>query len=59
MEDEVMVAINGPKPTQCEGVVREALRSFKGHFIRRSQEVQFHTVSKTVDRLVNQAPRVP
>ena len=55
----MMVAINGPKPTQCEGVVREALRSFKGHFIRRSQEVQFHTVSKTVDRLVNQAPRVP
>lgn len=59
LEDEVMVAINGPEPTQCEGVVREALRGFKGHFIRRSQAVQFHTVSKAVDRLVNQAPRVP
>ena len=54
IEDEVWVALNGPKVVHCEGVVKEAMRVREGggHFIRQSQNIKSYTVSKAVDSIV-------
>ena len=43
---------NGEDIYHCDGVVREAMKSYKGNFIRRSGRVNDYLVSKAVDSAV-------
>ena len=63
VEQECMVAINGPKDVHCDSVVMEALASYwsnqtmvgnrQGHWVRRDQNIKQYVVSQAVDVLVN------
>ena len=69
LEEEAMIAINGPEVVHCDEVVKEALAAYwadarrvgdrQGHWVRRSSHINAYTVSKSVDALVNQAPEAP
>ena len=61
LENEVWVAVNGPDVVHCEGIVKEAIKEGEGggHFIRCSQNIKTHQVSKAVDTLVAKPLNVP
>ena len=61
LENEVWVAVNGPDVAHCEGIVKEAIKEGEGggHFIRCSQNIKTHQVSKAVDTLVAKPLNVP
>ena len=62
---EVMVAINGPEPTNCDSVVSEGLVEYwknsklDHHFIRLSRKIRPYFVSKSIDKLRSVVPRNP
>ena len=68
VEQECMVAINGPKDVHCDSVVMEALASYwsnqtmvgnrQGHWVRRDQNIKQYVVSQAVDALVNKPANV-
>ena len=49
IEDEMCVSWNGEDIYHCDGVVGEAMRMYKGNFIRRSGRVNDYFVSKAID----------
>lgn len=63
VEDQAMVAINGPDLVHADPVIRDALKSYwqnskntnnsEGHFVRRSCNIKSYTVSRAVDRILN------
>jgi hypothetical protein len=69
LEQEGMIAINGPADVHCDAVVEEALSSYwgkqkvagnrGGHWIRRGDSVKSYTISEAVDSIVNKTPSVP
>ena len=69
LEQECMVAINGPVEVHCDSVVKEALASYwgrqtmvanrAGHWVRRSGDIRQYAISEAVDRIVNLPPSVP
>ena len=69
LEQEGMIAINGPADVHCDAVVEEALSSYwgrqkmagnkGGHWTRRSDNVKSYTISEAVDTIVNRPPSVP
>ena len=69
LEQECMVAINGPTDVHCDSVVMEALANYwsrqamagnkQGHWVRRSHDIKQFVVSEAVDTIVNQPPDVP
>ena len=68
LENECMVAINGPAVPHCDGIVEEALDLHwakakrvgekGGHWIRKSKNVIPYTVSQAVDAIVSKQPEV-
>ena len=44
-----MVSWNGEDIYHCDDVVGEAMRTYKGNFIRRSGRVKDYIVSKAID----------
>ena len=62
LEQEAMVALNGPAEVHCDSIVDEALASFwrkqkvagnrDGHWIRRSTNIKSYFVSGAVDSIV-------
>ena len=69
LEQECMVAINGPDEVHCDSVVTEALVSYwghkaevgnrKGHWVRRDRDIKQYAVSEAVDNLVQKPVNVP
>ena len=69
LEQECMVAINGPTEVQCNSVVEEALITYWGrrtmwanraeHWVRRSSDIWSYAVSEAVDRIVKLPASVP
>jgi hypothetical protein len=68
LEQEGMIAINGPLEVHCDSVVEEALSSYwgkqqmgnhSGHWIRRSSHIKSYVISEAVDGIVNKKPAVP
>ena len=74
LENECMIAINGPADVHCDGVVNEALVSYwgqrnkkyvggggqqGGHWVRQWRDMKKYAVSEAVDSLVNKPPNVP
>ena len=69
LEQEAMVALNGPAEVHCDSIVEEALASFwrkqkvagnrDGHWIRRSSKIMSYFVSEAVDTIVKKTPEVP
>ena len=53
--------LSGPDVVHCEGIVKEAIKEGEGggHFIRCSQNIKTHQVSKAVDTLVAKPLNVP
>ena len=55
MEEEVVIAINGPDVVHCDGVVKESIRNLIKkdhiHFVRKSDRIKSWFVSKSVDNL--------
>ena len=68
-EREVCVAVNGPLLQHADPVIRAALkvmdqdskdmRNRGGKFVRRNNNIQDYTVSKSVDALVNKPKSKP
>ena len=68
LENESMVAINGPAVPHCDGIVEEALELYwakakrlgerGGHWIRKSDNIIPYIVSAAVDTIVNKKPEV-
>ena len=72
LENECIIAINGPADVHCDGVVNEALVSYwrqrnekyvggqqGGHWVRRWRDIKKYAVSEAVDTLINKPPNVP
>ena len=69
LEQEAMVAINGPAEVHCDSIVDEALASYwrkqkmagnrDGHWIRRSSRIKSYFISEAVDSIVQKTPAVP
>ena len=69
LEQECMVAINGPDEVHCDSVVTEALASYwgrkaevgnrQGHWVRRDRDIKQYAVSEAVDNLVQKPVNVP
>ena len=69
LEQEGMVAINGPLEVHSKSVVQEALNNYwrkqrmpgnwGGHWVRRSYNILPYVISEAVDSIVNQTPGVP
>ena len=69
LEQEAMVAINGPAEVHCDSIVDEALASYwrkqkmagnrDGHWIRRSSRIKSYFISEAVDSIVKKTPAVP
>jgi hypothetical protein len=69
LEEEGMVAINGPIEVHSNSVVQEALGNYwrkqkmvgnwGGHWVRRTSDIRPYVVSEAVDNIVNQPPTVP
>ena len=67
-EDETFVAINGPEVVHCDPLVKESMEEYwrqflragdrGGHFVRRRNDVKNWTVSKAVDALAKEPPRL-
>ena len=68
LENESMVAINGPAVPHCDGIVEEALELYwakakrvgekGGHWIRKSDNIIPYIVSAAVDTIVKKKPEV-
>ena len=68
LDDEVMVAINGPELVHSDDIVDEAMAEYlsksrrrndkESHFVRRSQHIKSYCISKAVDNIVNAVPRL-
>ena len=60
---ELMISMNGPLPTKCDGVITEAMAKYfrkKGksvdwHFVRRGQNIKQWITSKSVDKLMKKS----
>ena len=69
LDDEAMVAINGPELVHSDDIVDEAMGDYwsnirrrndkEGHFVRRSEHIKSYCISKAVDHMVNTVPRLP
>ena len=69
MEDEAMISINGPKVAHCASVVQAAHTEYwsrakrskerDGHFLRRSEQIKQYTVSKVIDNMRSEKPKLP
>lgn len=69
LENELMIAVNGPTVAHCDSVVDEAIDLYwskakrvgerGGHWIRKSDNIRSFITSKAVDSLVNEKPEVP
>ena len=69
LEQEAMVALNGPAEVHCNSIVEEVLTSFwrkqkvagnrEGHWIQRSSNIKSYFVSGAVDSIVKKTPEVP
>jgi hypothetical protein len=69
LDDECMVAINGPELVNCDDVVKESNASYwskfkregdrLGHFVRRSGKILQFDVSKAIDSHTKKPPRLP
>ena len=69
LEQEAMVALNGPAEVHCDSIVEEALANFwrkqkvagnrDGHWIRRSSQIKSYFVSEAVDTIFKKTPEVP
>lgn len=67
--NELIVAINGPLVQHADDIIKTALQRYwekskssndrSGHFVRRSENISDFTVSKVVDKLVAEPPRLP
>ena len=63
------MAINGPLVQHADEIIKTALKKYweksksltdrSGHFVRRSENIPDFTVSKVVDKLVAEPPRLP
>ena len=68
LEDEAMVAINGPQLVHADEVIKGAMRAqwadsknrnnVDGHFIRRSSNIRSYAVSRAVDRIVKKPAKL-
>ena len=58
IEDEILVSWNGEDIYHCDGVVREAMKAYKGNFIRRSGKVKDYLVSKAIDSEVKKPAKL-
>ena len=57
IEDEILVSWNGGDIYHCDGVVREAMKAYKGNFIR-SGKVKDYLVSKAIDSEVKKPAKL-
>ena len=67
LEDEMMIAVNGPEVARCDTIVEEAMELYwtkakrkqerQGHFVRTWSKMKNYVVSAAVDRLSATAPR--
>ena len=55
---EILVSWNGEDTYHCDGVVREAMKVYKGNFIRRSGKVKDYLVSKAIDSEVKKPAKL-
>ena len=58
IEDEILVSWNGEDIYHCDGVLREAMKVYKGNFIRRSGKVKDYLVSKAIDSEVKKPAKL-
>ena len=70
LHDQMMICLNGPTISHFDTIVGTALNSFKSshkraqdriaeHFIRRSEDIESHTVSKVVHKIDSRAIKLP
>ena len=67
LEQEAMVALNGPAEVHCDSIVVEALASFwrkqkvagnrDGYLIRRSSKINLYFSSEAMDTIVKKTPK--
>ena len=67
--NEMIVAINGPLIQHADELIKAAMRRYwekskamadrSGHFVRRSEKIDDFVVSKVVDKLVSEPPKLP
>ena len=67
--NELIVAINGPLLQHADEIIKSALQRYwekskrfadrSGHFVRRSEKIVDFAVSKVVDKLVAEPPKLP
>lgn len=67
--NELIIAINGPLVQHADDIIKSALQRYwekskastdrSGHFVRRSENIEDFAVSKVVDKLVAEPPRLP
>ena len=67
LHEEMVISVNGPKLVHCDSICQEALRDYfkdrinpkerAGHFVRRSQNIENYSVSKSVDNIRKQGPK--
>ena len=67
LHEEMVISVNGPKLVHCESICQEALREYfkdrinpeerAGHFVRKSQNIENYSVSKSVDTFRKQEPK--
>ena len=50
IEDEILVSWNGKDIYHCDGVVREAMKAYKGNFIRRKVQCLHDEREKHIKR---------
>ena len=61
---EMNISVNGPLPTKCDSVIKNALNKFfekqsDWHFLRKSHNIKEWFVSKTVDKLMSKNSSLP
>ena len=56
------MSVNGVKVVHCDSLVKEALATYWGdkpeHYVRKSRNIQSYMVSKAVDRLIDEKPKL-
>ena len=67
LHEEMVISVNGPKLVHCDSICQEALHDYfkdrinpkerAGHFVRRSQNIENYSVSKSVDNIRKQGPK--
>lgn len=63
-QHEMMIAVNGPLPTNCDMIISEAMNSYftqqkDWHFVRRTNNLKDWTISKCADKLLNKHSSLP